>query len=194
MKTHPKLLIAMLLVFTFFSCSKEPLADKNDQTSSIQSDESLQKKSKSSGADKSFLISSAEDCQLEILLGTFAQSHASNADVILYGQKMVQEHTQELGDLKGFAQTYSLKLPKNIHGTQHQIIHKFSGLHGNDFDIEYMKFNLSHHQDDINTSNYEVSYGNDANIIDYVNATLLPMHYDHLGYATQIAQQLGIIP
>jgi len=198
MKTISKLLVALLLVFTFYSCSKEPLADKNDQSTSTQADESMQKHGNTASIsykiDKAFLIACAQDCQLEILLGNLAKSNGSNPDVISYGQKMVLDHTQELADITPLAQAYGQKLPKGIHGTQHQTLHNLSSLHGNDFDIEYMKYNLSHHQGDIAAANYEVNNGNDQNIINYVNDTMLPMHYDHYGYATQIAQQLGIIP
>lgn len=85
----------------------------------------------------------------EIEAGKAAASKAQSPDVKRFAQKMVDDHTQMLSDLKSLAQKKSVSLPDSVSlkdKAQMALMERSSGA---DFDKKYMEEMVKDHQKDL---------------------------------------------
>jgi putative membrane protein len=196
MKKIFNVLTISLFIVAISSCTKEPLVDRDQTVSNVSESEEdeLARHSHSSlkKEDKVFLIKSAQGAKMEIALGNLAQTHASSYDVKAFGSKMVTDHTAEYHTVKSLANSKGLSVPDEPSKKQQKIIDKLSCLYGSNFDKAYMSFMVEDHHEDIDLTQHEIDHGEDQDVIDFANS-FLPILYDHLGYATQVATWIGAI-
>ena len=94
---------------------------------------------KLSRSDEKLLVQLAQANLAEINAGKLAQQKSENDRVKSYAQKMVDDHTKALDDLKQIAQSKGVTLPTEPNKQQMAMEHKLQGLSGDKFDKQYMK-------------------------------------------------------
>ncbi len=135
------------------ACSKEP---SNQGTTS--SDPSMKTDSTSdvgnaaiAGSDLAFVIAEAPGEMGEIELGKLAASKAQSADVKAFGQKMVEDHTKTMEEVKTLMIQKKVLLPSDVMPTHTETMNKLSNLSGAEFDKEYVRAMVETHEKDVAT-------------------------------------------
>src|SRR5436190_21938716 len=85
----------------------------------------------------------------EIEGGKAAASKAQNPDVKRFAQKMVDDHTQMLNDLKALASQKSVSLPESVALKDKAQMKMMERASGADFDKKYMEEMVKDHQKDL---------------------------------------------
>ncbi len=83
----------------------------------------------------------------EVQLGKMASEKASNADVKMFGQMMVKDHTQANNELKKIASQLKVEPPAQIDQKHKDLSDKLSKLSGAEFDREYINAMVMGHQE-----------------------------------------------
>lgn len=86
----------------------------------------------------------------EIDAGKSAASKAQSPQVKQFAQKMVDDHTQMLADLKTLAQKKSVSLPESVSLKDKAQTEMMTRASGADFDKKYMDRMVKDHQKDLN--------------------------------------------
>ena len=86
----------------------------------------------------------------EIDAGKTAASKAQSPQVKQFAQKMVDDHTQMLADLKTLAQKKSVSLPESVNLKDKAQMEMMKRASGADFDKKYMDRMVKDHQKDLN--------------------------------------------
>ena len=86
----------------------------------------------------------------EIDAGKTAASKAQSPQVKQFAQKMVDDHTQMLADLKTLAQKKSVSLPESVSLKDKAQTEMMTRASGADFDKKYMDRMVKDHQKDLN--------------------------------------------
>ncbi|HEV2619259.1 MAG TPA: DUF4142 domain-containing protein [Acidobacteriaceae bacterium] len=95
--------------------------------------------------DKKFLAMAAQSDQNEIALSKAAQDKATNPDVKMFANKMVDEHTKMSDSMKPYADSWGLTPPMGPDADHQKELDKLNGLSGKDFDKEYIDQMVSDH-------------------------------------------------
>lgn len=119
--------------------------DKNPNGTAMSSKESA----RVSMADKTFIKKAAQGGLAEVELGKLATEKASNEEVKKFGQRMVDDHTKMLDDLKQLAQSKGVELPGSpgMGDKAHEL--GLRSKSGKDFDKEYMSEMVKDHEKDV---------------------------------------------
>jgi putative membrane protein len=91
----------------------------------------------------------AEADLAEIAAGKLAADKASSPEVKQFGQRMVDDHTKRLGDLRQLAESKGVELPGSagMGDKAHELA--LRGKSGKDFDKEYMSDMVKDHEKDV---------------------------------------------
>jgi putative membrane protein len=95
--------------------------------------------------DKKFLAMAAQSDQNEIALSKAAQDKATNPDVKMFADKMVDEHMKMTDSMKPFADQWGLTPPMGPDADHQKELDKLNGMSGKDFDKEYIDQMVSDH-------------------------------------------------
>jgi len=138
--------------------------------------------------DRVFLKEALEGGMAEVQLGQLALQKSNNADVKLFAQKMVDDHTRMGDQLKPIAQLIGVKIPDGPSKKDKEIIAKLQALNGDDFDKAYMKDMVKDHKGDLTDFHSEADQGSNLAV---KNAAIqdAPIINQHLQMAEQISQK-----
>src|SRR5882757_4092266 len=139
--------------------------------------------------DKKFLKDAALGGMTEVELGKLAAEKASNEAVKQFAQKMVEDHSKAVDELKQVAGSQSVRVPDSLDSKHRSRIDKLSKLSGPDFDRAYVKDQLKDHQQDVREFQMEAQNGTDANVKSYAAKTL-PTLQQHLEMAKNLNNQV----
>lgn len=140
-------------------------------------------------ADNNFVTKAAQGGMAEVELGQLAVSHASNAKVKQFGQRMIDDHTKANTRLKQLASQKGERPPAHLDPKDQATIDKLSNLNGNQFDRAYMSDMVKDHKADVTEFKKEASNGDDPDVKAFASKTL-PTLEDHLKTAEEISSQL----
>ena len=101
------------------------------------------------GGDLAFMNDAAPGGMAEVELGKLAAAKAQNAEVKIFGQKMVEDHSKANEELKQLAAQKKVTLPPDVMPKHKEIMDKLSKLSGADFDKEYVKAMVEAHEKDV---------------------------------------------
>lgn len=93
---------------------------------------------KLSRADEKLVMEAAQANIAEINAGKLAQQKSQNDEVKNFAQKMVDDHTKALDDLKKIADAKGVTLPTEPNREQKSMENKLSALSGDKFDKQYI--------------------------------------------------------
>jgi putative membrane protein len=186
MKTVTRVLI-VFLIFTIFSCTKEQIdkgnaLQSNDVSSAIEQD-SL------NWEDTMSLVSTAQGSKLEVVLGAIAQTHSSNPDVQAFGLRMVKDHSRQHKQIVDLAAKKGVPVPNTPSQDQQKEINELSQYYGDQFDKEYMSYEVWDHKHDIKDGTEEVRKGYDPDVKNAARVWL-PVLVSHLENAERVAKSV----
>ena len=83
----------------------------------------------------------------EVELGRMASERAASADVKMFGQMMVKDHTQANNELTRIASQMKIEMPKQLDQKHRDLVDRLSKLKGAEFDREYMNAMVPGHEE-----------------------------------------------
>ena len=127
-----------------------------------------------------FITEAATGGTAEVELGKLAASKAQNADVKAFGQKMVEDHSKVIEDVKALMIQKKVLLPSSVMPTHIEVMDKLSKLSGADFDQEYVKAMVAAHEKDVAAFENVSKTAADADVKAFATKTLptLRMHLE----------------
>jgi putative membrane protein len=139
--------------------------------------------------DKEFVIKAGHGSMSEVALGEIARQRASNPDVKAFGNRMVQDHSKGLEELKELATVKGLALATDPTDEQQKMGEHLSTLSGSAFDKEYMKHMVDDHTKDVAEFDKASREAQDTDLKTWAGKTL-PTLQDHLRQAKEIQRKL----
>lgn len=117
--------------------SKETSSGASSGTTTTQS--SGASATKLSESDEKMMRQLSQSHLSEIALGKLAKDKAQSEEVKSFAQKMVDDHTRALDDLKQLAQSKGVTLPTEADKQHKAVEKKLTALSGEKFDRQYMQ-------------------------------------------------------
>ena len=136
--------------------------------------------------DEDFAKKAAEGGMAEVEMGRIAASKATDQNVKMFGQKMVNDHSSANEELKAAAQKDGVTLPQDASPKQKQMADKLNKLQGDEFDKEYAQMMVKDHEEDVALFKKEASSGKDPAMKAFAQKAL-PTLEEHLKMAQQNA-------
>ena len=143
------------------------------------------------GGDLTFVIDAAPSGMGEIELGKLAASKAQSADVKAFGQKMVEDHSKAIEDVKTLMIQKKVLLPSDMMPTHIETMNNLSKLSGADFDKEYVKAMVQAHEKDVAAYENVSKTAADADVKAFA-AKRLPTLKTHLETIKGMADKMGV--
>ena len=138
--------------------------------------------------DRSFIEHAAMGGLAEVQEGQLAQSKAASPQVKQFGQRMVQDHTPNNQELMTLARQKGVTPPAALDSTHRQEITTLQKDSGAAFDRDYIKREVSDHQEMASLLQQEIQSGTDPDVKAYAQKTL-PVIQEHLRMAQQLQGQ-----
>jgi putative membrane protein len=132
--------------------------------------------------DTDFARHAASGGLAEVSMGKLAESHAQNADVKSFGQRMVQDHSKANDQLMAAASQANIKLPANPLPMDQAAVDRLSKLQGAAFDRAYSQQMVKDHEKTIALFRREAKGGDNSNLKTFASNTL-PTLKEHLKMA-----------
>jgi putative membrane protein len=186
------LLILLLLVVATAACKKNETANETttgtsttDTYSTGATGESGMTGMTSATAatlndkDKDFVTTAGKGGKAEVELAQDALTHATNADVKSFAQKLVDDHTKANGELEAFATSHGVTIPTEMEAKMKEAKERLMKLTGKSFDQSFLKQMFADHTNTIKAFEDESKNGTDADLKAWVDKTL-PTLREHL--------------
>ncbi|MBV9962726.1 MAG: DUF4142 domain-containing protein [Parafilimonas sp.] len=186
MKTTFKSVIVFLVLATC-SCKKEQVNEPNALPSNNAS--SAVKQDSLNSEDTNYLVTSAEGSRLEVVLGGMAQTHAKDINVKEFGLKMVQDHSLEHKQVVNMAGSKNVDVPNHPSKDQQEEIDELSKYYGDEFDKQYISYEVWDHKQDIKDAAGEIQDGKDTDVKNMAKMWT-PILISHLEYAEWVAKKV----
>jgi putative membrane protein len=146
----------------------------------------LKSDQKIDNADAAAMKQLAQDNLNEIDAGKAAAAKAQSPQVKQFAQKMVDDHTQMLNDLKSLAQKKSVSLPDSVALKDKAEMKMMERASGADFDKKYMEQMVKDHQKDAKATQDLIGKAKDADFKAAVQKANAKIN-EHLQLAQRIA-------
>lgn len=191
------LLAATVLAFApALNGQSRPLPNTNPQTpngsgSDLNTINAANATSPSLMQDKKFIHDAAEGGLAEIQFGQLASQKGSSDDVKQFGQRMVTDHTQLNEQMKPFAASKGVSLPKKPGKKEQAEYAKLNALSGDAFDKEYVSMMVTDHQKDLKEFTTEANSTADPQLKEAVQKGA-DVVQQHLTAIQEIAKSKGV--
>jgi len=129
----------------------------------------------------------AQDNLAEIEAGKLAADKAQDPQVKQFAQRMVDDHTKMLDDLKKLAQSKHVDLPTAPDAKHQKLMSKLQSLSGDKFDREYMRAMVKDHRDTLKQVQRTAKSAKDADLKNSAQQAA-PEIQDHLKMAQDISK------
>ena len=141
--------------------------------------------------DSKFAAKAAAGNMAEAALGRLGVERASSPDVKRFAQRMIDDHTQALDELRNLASQKSLALPDAAGKAQQTAESKLSRLSGPAFDREFMEVMIKNHNDALDLFQNEAAHGDDTEMKQWAAKTVDAIK-EHLRMAREIGASVGV--
>jgi putative membrane protein len=157
------------------------------------------------GEARQFIQQAASGNLAEVELGQLASQRAQSNDVRQFGQRMVQDHSKALDQLRSAASSANVSVPTTMSQEHQNIRQRLSSLQGEEFDREYISVMVDEHQKMVNmleerrdaagmqpgaASPSNAQQGGGMAPLNSWASQTLPIVQEHLEQARQIQQRL----
>lgn len=157
------------------------------------------------GEIQEFVQQAASGNLAEVELGQLAARRSQNNDVRQFAQRMVQDHTKALDQLRSAASGANITVPAALSPEHQETRQQLSGLQGEEFDREYMKVMVDEHETMVDllegrsdvagkqpgaASPSNAQQGGGLAPLNSWASQTLPIVQEHLDHARQIEQRL----
>lgn len=139
--------------------------------------------------DRTFARDAAQGNLAEIQLGGIAVSKASNADVRIFAQMMINDHQTSLTELTSISEDRDLILPNDITAAQQTLKTRLQALEGYQFDTAYMHSQIRAHQQTSALFQSEAALGKEKRFKSYASK-YLPKINAHWSESSTISTEL----
>lgn len=168
---------------TFLGCWAVLAHQENTPTKAAQSPG--MQRAIAANNDETFLRSAAEGNMLEVKLGQVAEQKAQSEEVKKFAQRMVQDNSKALEELKALGAREHIHLPTNI-SHQHSVKYKaMEKLSGPEFDRAYARDMVQDHEKDINEFKHGAATAQKPQLKEFAQKTL-PTLESHLEQAKEM--------
>ncbi len=140
------------------------------------------------GEEDSFIKDTFEGGTFEVQASQLAEHNASSDQVKLLAFKIETDHRQANEQLRQIAAMENVRLPTEPANKTE--LGKLSGLKGEAFDKEYVKFMVEDHKNDIAEFLQKAKTSKDSAVKQFALQSL-PKLQEHLDVALQVQAQLG---
>ena len=141
--------------------------------------------------DKIFLMNAAEGGMTEIQMSQIALKKTKNDDLKTYAQKMIDDHTKLMSDMKPFADQMGVTPPAKLKPEHQQEAMRLKSMSGDKFDKEYIKAMVADHHKDLAEFTAEENSTGNAELKSTV-AQGKQVVQQHTDMIDQIAQKNGV--
>ncbi len=133
-----------------------------------------------SAQDKTFVKKASQGSLAEVELGKLALQKSKNDDVRTFAQKMVDDHTKLMGDMKPFADKMGVPQPKTVNAEQKATMTKLRAKSGKAFDEAYVKDMVEDHHKDLKEFDSEINSTQNSDLKSTVTSgrDVVKMHSD----------------
>jgi putative membrane protein len=145
----------------------------------------------SDAQDKMFVAQSSEGSLAEVELGKLALKKSQDPEIKQFAQKMIEDHTRLIEDMKPIADEMGVKPPTQVNDKHRQEVEHLSGLSGQRFDKEYITAMVSDHHHDLNEFIAEESRTKNLTLKSIVAKGRQVIHM-HTEMIDEIARKKGI--
>ena len=132
-----------------------------------------------------FVTEAASGDMFEIQSSQLTQQKSDNPQVKQFAQQMVNDHTKTSSDLKGLAQTANMTIPSKMASSQQDMLDKLQGLNGQDFTKQYVRDQVSAHENAVSLFKRYGQGGDNEPIKSWATKTL-PALQHHLDMAEDL--------
>lgn len=130
----------------------------------------------------------------EVALAQLALDRAGSDELRGFAEMMVRDHSDANERLAALAEAANVPLPEGPDPEHQAMQERLAGLEGGDFDLAYIRGQITDHQKTVQLLSAEVTGGQDAEL-QRLAAELLPVVQGHLDHARDIHARLaGISP
>jgi putative membrane protein len=173
------------------SAQQETQAETRQNTRGDETRTTATAGNKVSRAEKNFLTKAAQGGMAEVELGKLAQEKASSEDVKRIGETLVQDHTKANEEVQQIASNKGVNLPGETAGKHKSAVKRLSKLSGEEFDREFLRYQLKHHNEDIRQFEHTASRADTPEVKEFASNTL-PVLKKHQEMVMQAARAAGI--
>jgi putative membrane protein len=149
---------------------------------------SIPKEAEVGVADQVFAMMAAEGGLSEVQLSKLAADNASSPEVRQIAQRLVQDHTKANQELLTIAKQKDISVPKELDDTHEDVVKLFSKLEGAQFDREFLRYQVMHHEKDVAAFNLQAKEGQDSDLKAFA-AKQLPVLKEHLQQVQKLVTQ-----
>jgi putative membrane protein len=142
--------------------------------------------------EQEFAQKAAEGGLIEVQLGELAQQQAKDEQVILFGERMVQDHGRANEKLMAIAEQKAIQLPQELSGDAQQKYEEMQQLSGAEFDEAYMDEMVEDHEKDVELFEQQAESGKDPDLRAFAEETL-PTLREHKELAKQVQSQITAV-
>ena len=141
--------------------------------------------------DKMFVAKSAEGSMAEIEMSKLALQKSKNSEIKTFAQKMVDDHTMLISNMKPFADQMGVQPPTKLNKEHMDEMARLRAMSGDKFDKEYITAMVGDHHKDLGEFKAEADTTSNAELKTTVQSGMevVKMHTDMID---QIAQKNGI--
>ncbi len=145
----------------------------------------------SAAQDKMFLAKATEGSMAEIQMSQLALKKTKNDDVKAIAQKMVDDHTKLMSDMKPFADQMGVTPPAKLNAKHQQEAMRLKAMSGDKFDKEYLTAMVGDHHKDLGEFQAEEKSTGNAELKSTVSQATQVIQ-QHTEMIDQSAQKMGI--
>jgi putative membrane protein len=139
-------------------------------------------------ADQVFAMTAGEGGLAEVQLGKLAEDRSASPEVKQFAQRLVQDHTTANQELLKIAKQKDISVPREVNDTHEEVVKLFSRLEGAEFDREFLRYQVMHHEKDTAAFALQAKDGQDPELKAFA-AKHLPILKEHLQQARDLAAQ-----
>jgi putative membrane protein len=143
-----------------------------------------------SDKDKDFVTNAGKGGMAEVELARDGTTHATNANVKSFAQKMVDDHTKANQELTQLASSKGVTMPSEMEGTAKELKVRLMKLTGKSYDQAFIKQMVDDHTRVVADFEKETTEATDADLKKWVENTL-PTLRDHLRMAKDLNTKLS---
>ena len=144
-----------------------------------------QSSARAAAGDSAFAMKAGQANFAEIELGKLALQKAMRDEVKQFAQRMVDDHSKALDELKSAAGSKNITLPTQLDAEHKKLSDRLSKLSGAAFDREYMQAMVDGHKKVAADVRKESQTGSDADLKAWAAKTL-PTVEEHLKHAEMV--------
>ncbi len=117
-----------------------------------------------SGADRDFLVSTAQSATYELAVAKLAMTKTTQGDIKSYAHTMIADHESLNPRLHQVARQNNLQLPTTMTSDKRQSFDRLSALNGKDFDTAFVRDEADDNKNDTATEQKELAATDNAQV------------------------------